>query len=93
MQLEFELRMLKARQNCIFCLIAIAGLSIIVMYPTELIWRHRATLGDQSYLKLIIFYLNWAGVYHSSTESDTAIDILNDIWGYLVILAAMFTER
>ena len=56
--------MVVIRQKVTLLIFAVIAISIILMYPSELFYRFRLKFKDQDELHRIIFYLNWAGIYH-----------------------------
>ena len=61
---ENELRMVVIRQQSTLFIFIIIGFSIILMYPSELLNKYNKVLGEKQAIFEIIFYMNWAGIYH-----------------------------
>lgn len=88
-----ESKMLYARQNCALGVFVVVGLTIILMYPSELLWRNFDVFEDKAPIRKAIYFLNWAGIYHHWEPNMPFELIVNDNWGYLLILAIMFVEK
>lgn len=52
------------------------GLAIIIMYPTGLIMKFREESKDIKGMDEIIFFMNWAGVYHHYDANATNWEII-----------------
>jgi len=72
---------------------AVVGISIILMYPSELLFRFIDLFPNKDDVYKTIFYMNWVGIYHSQTKANTIYSKLYDNWGYLVMMLVMFMER
>ena len=85
--------MINVRQIATLCIFVVIGLAIILMYPSELFWRNIDALPDRAEILKIMYFMNWAGIYHHYEVSSDIRVLLRDSWGYLVILFIMFIER
>lgn len=94
-KLRNDIVMVDARQISTLILFAIVGLAIVLMYPSELLFRFIDAWPEakQQGVWDAIYYLNWAGIYHQYSPNPTFQESIADSWGYLLMLAIMFIER
>ena len=72
-KLKNEITMVEARQKCTLFLFVVVGISIICMYPSELLLRYITIWNKDEHQNVYdaIYYLNWAGIYHHYIADPT----------------------
>lgn len=83
----------KMRENIWFTQFIFVILCLAVIYPTEFIYTFRQEFPEYRItFDHLIFYLFWAGVYHSPTELSGHGYFYN-LYGYLLILMLLIFEK